>query len=142
MTVNANYCYSHGHYEIIDLPVTPLMRRFALLILLAWLPIEASAMPWLAFACEQHESGIHDQSAQHAGHAHHADGADQISSGDDDLDSVNASHTCCHHFSGVVHFTSSSSGVAVAAGIAPQSPTPLYDFIPDLPKRPPLAHLV
>jgi hypothetical protein len=142
MTVNANCCYSHRHHEIIDLRVKPLMRRFVLLMLLAWLPIQASAMPWFAFTCEQHEFGIHDQSAEHTGHAHHANGADQISSGDGDLDSANAGHTCCHHFSGVVHSMSISSGVTVAAGIAPQPPAPLYDFIPDLPKRPPLAHLV
>lgn len=142
MTVNANCCYSHCHHEITDLRVKRPMRRFVLLMLLAWLPIQASAMPWLAFTCEQHESGIHDHTAQHAGHAHHADGADQNSTGDGGSDTVNAGHTCCHLFSGVVHSMSISSGATMNAGVAPQAPVPLHDFIPDLPKRPPLAQLV
>ena len=120
-----------------------MMRRYVLLMLLAWLPIQASAMPWLAFQCEQHGSGMHyEHAAQHAGHAHHADASDHGAAVGDDPDALNDVHTCCPHFSGVVHSLPFFAGANVATDVAPHSPAHLHDFIPDLPKRPPLARLV
>ena len=119
------------------------MRRFVLLMLLAWLPLQASAMPWLAFKCDQHTSeGMHDAAAQQAGHVHHAAAGDQNAADDNDPDAVNAVHGCCHHFSGVAPTLPISSAAAIAVGVAPHLPTLPYDFIPELLKRPPLAHLV
>jgi len=118
------------------------MRRCVLLMLLAWLPIQASAMPWLAFKCEQHDAGAHEHVAQHAGHAQHANAPDFGTAVGDDPDPVNDVHTCCPHFSGVVHTLPVVAGADAGTGVAPHSPAHLHEFIPDLPKRPPLAHLV
>lgn len=111
-------------------------------MLLAWLPMQAAAMPWLAFQCDQRGSGMHHHAMQHAGHAHDSSAGDQSVADVDDPDGANAVHTCCHHFSGVAQAAPISAGVTVAESVAPHSPPLLYDFIPDLLKRPPLAHLV
>lgn len=122
--------------------VNLLIRRFILLFLLAWLPLQAAATPWLAFKCEQHESGMHGAAAQHAGHGQHADAGDQNAADDDDSDASKGVHESCHHFSGAIHAIPIFAGATVAAGVAPHSPALVFDFIPDLLKRPPLAHLV
>lgn len=118
------------------------MRRFVLLMLLAWLPIQASAMPWLAFQCDQHDSGLHSHAAQHADHSHHAAPGNHGAAEGGDSDAAMGIHSCCHHYSVVVHSLPILAGVAASAGVAPRLPAHLYEFVPDLPKRPPLAHLV
>jgi len=122
--------------------VNRLIRQLVLLLLLAWLPLQASAMPWLAFQCDKHDSGTGDHPAQHASLAHDAPSGDQNAGDGDDPGAVSDVHTCCHHFSGVVPTLRIATGAAITGGIAPHSPVLRYDFIPDLLKRPPLAHLV
>lgn len=118
-----------------------MIRRFVLLMLLAWLPVQASAMPWLAFRCEQHDSDTQGQAQvqHHAGHAQHAP-AD--AAGHDSGVAGNNVHSCCHHFSGVVHTLPVMAGVEVSEAVATSPPARLHDFIPDLLQRPPLARLV
>jgi len=118
------------------------MRRFILLTLLAWLPIQASAMPWLAFHCEQEGSGIHQHALPGASHADESSPVNHHSAGGDDPDAVSGALACCLHLSGVVHTLLVFAGVTVTAGVPPHRSTRLHDFIPDLPKRPPLARLV
>lgn len=122
------------------------MRRFILLMVLAWLPAQASAIPWLALTCEQHGAGTHQHGAQHAEHAHESNAtvaADQHAAGGEDPEGVNGAHaSCCPHFSGVVHTLPVFADGTVATGVPLHLPPRLHDFIPDLPKRPPLADLV
>ncbi len=116
-----------------------LMHRLALFALLAWLPLQASAMPWLSFKCEQHGSGMH----QHAAHGQHSDGAGDVAHGvgDDGMATADA-HDCCHHFSVAVLPMRPlyTAGLPGSAGELPQVHS--YSFFPELPKRPPLAGLV
>jgi len=119
------------------------MRRFILLMLLAWLPVQASAMPWLAVKCEQHESGTYGHAAHNGGNAHHGDPASSSGSNEDGHATADGVHTSCHHFfSGAIHGVADLTDAVVATGLVSHPPAPLYEFLPDLPKRPPLADLV
>jgi hypothetical protein len=120
-----------------------LIRRFVLLMLLAWLPIQAAAMPWLAFRCDQHDSGAQSssQSHHHVSPAHHPASGDPDTPGHDS-DAASDPHSCCHHFSGVLHTLPVMTGVAISETVVSGPPARLHDFIPDLLQRPPLAHLV
>jgi len=114
-----------------------LMRQLVLFALLAWLPLQASAMPWLAFKCEQHTSGMH----QHAAHGQHSGGTGDVADGGSDDGMAAGAYDCCHHFSAVLPIQSLYAvGFAHAASVSPQLYS--YSFFPELPKRPPLAGLV
>ena len=112
-------------------------------MLLAWLPIQASAMPWLAFRCDQHDSGMQSssQAHHHVSSAHHPGTGDADFTGHDPDDASNV-HSCCHHFSGALHALPVTTGVEISETVASVPPARLHDFIPDLLQRPPLAHLV
>jgi len=111
-------------------------------MLLPWLPVQVSAMPWLAYQCDQHHSGAQEHAAQFVGPAHHVPSGDQQSFGGEDSGSASNVHTCCHSCSGTVAGLSLASGTAVPIGIEPGPPAHSYSFFPELPKRPPLAGLV
>ncbi len=116
-----------------------LMRQLVLFALLAWLPLQASAMPWLAFKCEQHTSGMH----QHNAHGQHSGGAGDLADGvSDDGMAAGDAYDCCHHFSVAVPPIQSlyTAGFPHASGESPQVYS--YFFFPEPPKRPPLAGLI
>lgn len=120
--------------------MTRVLKKALLVLLLGWLPLQASALPLIALLCEHDSSGMHGHAAaqsqhghgEHSGHEHHGDG------GDDGSPPVQP-HSCCHNLS-------SAAVPAVTAAPAPSAsgiePTPLFhlsSFSPDQPKRPPLA---
>jgi hypothetical protein len=123
------------------------MRRLARLIafaLLAWLPLQAAALPALMTACEldpehspmhRHDEGAAGHHGDHAGHG------DEGTSGSDGHSGHSADgHGCCHHFS------TAAPALAVAFPDAARDtlaagPIPRSDFFPEQPKRPPLAAL-
>jgi hypothetical protein len=118
--------------------------RFVAFALLAWMPLQAAALPALMTACEldpahspMHQATHEHGSAGHGGHSHGDDGAH----GHDGQSGGAASvHDCCHQYS------TAAPALAVAAPdvgttvfVAP--PLRLSEFIPEQPKRPPLARL-
>ena len=120
-----------------------MIRRFVVLMLLAWLPIQASAMPLLGFRCDQHDSSKQESAVQQVGHGHHsAVAGDHDPAGGHDSDSPSNAHSCCHHFSGVVPTMPAMTGIEISGAVASSAPARLHDFIPDLLQRPPLARLV
>jgi hypothetical protein len=114
------------------------MRRLhsiVLLSLLAWLPLQAVAVPLLAGCCPETAAAVADASPCHQ---HAADGdaapADPAGAGDHD----NPGHLCCPHFSAApVH------RLAFAAEPSRFDAPPVVpaarSHIPDQPQRPPRA---
>jgi len=122
--------------------VNRLIRRIVLLVLLAWLPLQAGAMPWLAFECEQHASGMHDHAA--AGqHAQQPGDADSLGAGpSDDGSAAAAPDGSCHHFLALGLPVAALRLAGLTSWIDPTPSKQFQSFSPDLPKRPPLAALV
>ena len=110
-----------------------------MLVLLAWLPLQAGAQPLLALQCERDPAGMHG-GAVHKHHAHHGDHSGQDHQGhDDDGSSPPTPHNCCHNLSSAALRTMASASEFPAAGV---EPTPLFhpsSFFPEQPRRPPLA---
>lgn len=118
--------------------------RFIVLALLAWLPLQAAALPGLAALCELDpaHSPMHQpkHEASHGVHGHEQGGDDGAHGHDGPPGHGAASHGCCHHYS--------TAAPAIAVG-APETAhavflavaRPLRDFFPERPKRPPLAAL-
>ena len=124
------------------------LSRFVAFALLAWLPLQAAALPAFAALCELDpahspmHAALHDDGA--AGHEEHADhdhGADDGAHSHDGTPGHGGSgHGCCHHFSTaapalVVGAPELAHAVFLTAVIA------VRDFFPEQPKRPPLAAL-
>lgn len=124
------------------------MRRLSRLLafaLLAWLPLQAAALPALVLACELDpahspmHAGMHDADAP----GHHAHGGDDGAHGHDHDGTPGHGgygHGCCHHYSSaasalVVGAPEPAHAVFLTAAIA------VHDFFPEQPKRPPLASL-
>lgn len=122
----------------------PAMRRLSRLIafaLLAWLPLQAAALPALAALCELDpaRSPMHhaQDDAHHADHAHEH-GENGGAHGGGAPGHGGSGHGCCHHFS--------TAAPALAVGASERAPATfvtvsihLHDFFPEQPKRPPLA---
>jgi hypothetical protein len=75
-------------------------RKFVILALLAWLPLQAAALPALAFLCEVDPGAMHGHAAAHSHHGDHQHG-----DGGHDTAAVTTaplvtgrSARCCHHF--------------------------------------------
>jgi hypothetical protein len=118
-------------------------RRFLTVLLLAWLPLQASALPMLALHCE----------AGHEGHAlavpaHHADldhevgmgGEDhetRVQDGHDDTDTVHQ-HFCCHHFA-ALPVTEPRPQAHAALAPTERLALTLFSFFPEPKRRPPRA---
>ncbi|MCL4798882.1 MAG: hypothetical protein KJ025_04800 [Burkholderiales bacterium] len=117
------------------------MRRFVLLMLLAWLPIQAAAMPWLAFKCEQHEAVVHVH-ASAGGLGHHASGAGDTSQNGAEGGTISGVHTCCHHFPGAAAGLPQPAAAELAFGVEPRPLAHAFSFFPEPLKRPPLGALV
>jgi hypothetical protein len=123
------------------------LTRFIAFALLAWLPLQAAALPGLITVCEldpahspmhraMHDDGL---AADHA-HGDHEHGDDGASGHDGHSGGSPGGHGCCH-----VYTTAAAAPVlhapdAVAAALATASPH-LAEFIPEQPHRPPLARL-
>ena len=130
-------------------------RKFVILALLAWLPLQAAALPALAFLCEVDPGAMHGHAAAHSHHGDHQHGdgghdtgGDHSAGGhhngghDGDGSSPAGPHGCCHHFFSVALPSLSTAAATPVSGV---DPTPLFHpdfFIPEQPQRPPLARLV
>jgi hypothetical protein len=129
------------------------LRHLVVFFLLAWLPVQAVALPALAARCEaEHGAAAHALGAstagarQHShlgGHSSHFDAmsADGLASPAHDPggDGGSAgSHFCCHHFSAVP-----VTDLALAADAGPVQATrpvvALFSYFPELQRRPPRA---
>jgi hypothetical protein len=129
--------------------VKRLLRKALVVFLLAWLPLQAGALPALVLDCELDPEGSAMHQAMHGGaqhdHGHDtaADG-DQAPAHDHDGDAGHDafSHGCCHNLSSgaaaAAPIVSLPAGAIVPAALAIHP----YRFFPELLKRPPLADLV
>lgn len=124
-------------------------RKFVILALLAWLPLQAAALPALAFLCELDPGAMHGHGAAHSHHSdhQHGDGGHDTSghhngSHDGDGSSSAGPHGCRHHFFSAALPSLSTAATTPVSGV---DPTPLFHpdfFIPEQPQPPPLARLV
>ena len=118
-------------------------RKFVILALLAWLPLQAAALPALAFLCEVDPGAMHGHAAAHSHHGDHPHGDGHRGDGHDgDNSSPSGPHGCCHHFFSAALLSFQTVTAMPASGI---DPTPLFHpdfFIPEQPQPPPLARLV
>jgi len=116
-------------------------HKFVILALLAWLPLQAAALPALALLCEVDPGAMHGHSAAHAHHGDHEHG-DGGQEHDDEGSSSAGPHTCCHHFFSAALLSLPTVTATPVSGV---DPTPLFHpdfFIPEQPQPPPLARLV
>ena len=112
-------------------------RKFVILALLAWLPLQAAALPALALLCEIDPGAAHS----HHGDHQHGDGHDG-GGHDGDGSSSAGPHGCCYHFFSAALPSFSTVTAMPVSGV---DPTPLFHpdfFIPEQPQPPPLARLV
>jgi hypothetical protein len=117
-------------------------QRCVAVLLLAWLPVQAAALPALVLLCEQEQTSAESHGVVVAAHGHH-DGAGhhQHVDGDDEGGSAPHDHGngCCHHlFSAALPV---SLDAPRESGL-PLDLTPLSSlssFFPEQPQRPPLA---
>jgi hypothetical protein len=117
--------------------VIRILKKTLLILLLGWLPLQASALPVLALLCEQDPSEMHG-GAVHGHHAHHGEQSEHDHEGGDDGSST-PSGSCCHNLSSAALLASSVKPDVPPAGA---EPTPLFhpsSFLPDQPLQPPLA---
>jgi len=115
------------------------LRKLVILVLLAWLPLQAAALPALAFLCEVDPGAVHGHAGAHSHHADHEHGDDGH---DHEGTSPPGPHGCCHHFYSAALPSVSTAAVRPASGV---DPTPFFHpdfFIPEQPQPPPLARLV
>src|SRR5262245_24044265 len=113
-------------------------RKVVTLALLAWLPLQAAALPALGFLCEVDPGAVHGHAGTHSHHADHEHGGD--GHGDEDS-SPPGPHCCCHHFYSAALLSLSTAAVIRASGV---DPTPFFHpdfFTPEQPQPPPLARL-
>lgn len=123
------------------------MRRLLRLIalaLLAWMPLQAAALPALMTACELDpaDSPMHQSAHEHgsAGHGGHSLGGDGGHDGDGQPGGAPGVHDCCHQFSTAAPaLVVAPPDVGATVVVAP--PLRLSEFFPEQPKRPPLARL-
>jgi hypothetical protein len=109
-------------------------RSWVTLFLLAWLPLQAAAVPLLAGCCADARDA-----AMAAVHCHEHAAADPAEAPAHDGDhGGNPGHLCCPHFSAAALFRFAFD----AAPVLLDAPTPLVadrSHIPEQPQRPPRA---
>lgn len=110
-------------------------RRWMILFLLAWLPLQASAVPLLAACCADGQEAA--TAAAHC-HEHAVADADEAPThdGHEGEHGGNPGHLCCPHLSAV---NTRAFGVAASRGVF-EPPAPLlrvHSFFPEQPQRPP-----
>ncbi len=113
-------------------------RKLVILGMLAWLPLQAAALPALALLCEVDPGAMHGAAAAHSHHGDHQHGD---GGHDHDGSSPAGPHGCCHHFFSAALPSFATVAQAPASGV---EPTPLFHpdfFIPEQPQPPPLARL-
>jgi len=120
--------------------MTRILERVVLVFLLGWLPLQASALPLIALLCEQGPGGMHGHAAAHSHHGHgEQSGHDHHGDGGDDGSPPVPPHSCCHNLTSAAVPGVVADQAGPADGIAPTRLPHLYSFVPDQPKRPPLA---
>jgi hypothetical protein len=117
--------------------MTRLLKKGFLVFLLAWLPLQASALPLLALLCDQDPSGMHGHAVATGHHGHAEPGHDHH--GDDDSSSPAPSHSCCNNLTSAAVPAIAAGTTEPAEGIAPTPLPHLYRFVPEQPQPPPLA---
>jgi hypothetical protein len=126
------------------------LARLIALALLAWLPLQAVALPGLMTACEldpahspMHGAAHDDGAAGPAGHHAHGDpgpGDDAANDHDGHSGHASGSHGCCH----LSTTTASTLAIAFPDGARDTlaaGPLSRSDFFPEQLQRPPLAAL-
>ncbi|MGH8618635.1 MAG: hypothetical protein ACREUW_13165 [Burkholderiales bacterium] len=128
------------------------MRRYTRVVaclLLAWLPLQAVALPVLALKCHAGDAGpavMHAPAASmdaaahdgHNAHEHHAAAGDDSAPGTTDDDGGLAGHLCCTHFTAVTATVFAAAKAPSAHAMA----TPLaraVSHLPEPPQQPPRA---
>ena len=118
--------------------------RTIALVMLAWLPLQAAALPVLALKCHAGSAGpaaAGDHAANAAMHDHtaHAQQAavDAGASGAPD-DGGPAGHLCCTHFTAVTATVFQTVATTAAAAMATPAPR-AYSHLPEPPQQPPRA---
>jgi hypothetical protein len=117
-----------------------ILKKALLIFLLAWVPLQTSALPLVALLCGENSAGMHGQAAAHGHHGYggeHA-GHDRHGGGDDDSSPVPL-YNCCHNLTSAAVPAVTAISTAPAEDIAPMSRFHLFSFVPDQPRRPPLA---
>ena len=121
------------------------LTRTLAFALLAWLPLQAAALPGLIALCELDpaHSPMHpaiDAAAahDHGDHAHEHGGDDGAGGHDGGTGHGVGGHGCCHHYSSAAPTLAIGAPDAAHAVFVTAS-SHLHDFFPEQPKRPPLA---
>jgi len=121
--------------------------RFIASLLLAWLPLQAAALPVLALKCHAGGAGpvaVHDRvaamdAASHDGHHAHEHRA---AAGDDSAPGVindggsAGGHQCCTHFTAVTA-TALAAAKALSAHAMATPPARAVSHLPEPPQQPP-----
>jgi hypothetical protein len=117
--------------------MTRSLCTFVAWLLLAWLPLQAAALPALALLCDENPGSMHG-----AAHSHHHDDHSQHDHGDDGGGTSPPPHTCCHHFFSAALPAPLALSDEPTESLAPTALLVPHYFFPEPPKRPPLVHLV
>ncbi len=118
------------------------LHRLLIVFLLAWLPLQAVALPMLALHCESGHGGHAVAGVPHGLHAQTAgvfdhDHASPAHDGQEDAGTVHQ-HFCCHHFS-ALPVTDPAEPAAAAPALTGRFVLPLFSFFPEPQRRPPRA---
>ena len=121
--------------------VSLILKKALVVLLLGWLPLQATAFPVLTLKCGQDAGGMHGDVA-HDQHAHH--GSPSGHAGDDAQDgsSPGPLYNCCHNLPSAALPAAVVPAGRPVVGVEPTLLFHLYFFYPDQPKRPPLTGLV
>jgi hypothetical protein len=121
--------------------VTRVLQRFVAVVLLAWLPLQAAALPALAMLCEQGEIAAQGRPASDVAHDHHGIVAHPHAGGDDEVGSAGHDHGngCCHHLFSAVLPVALDAPRESGSPLDFTPPSSLFSFFPEQPQRPPLA---
>jgi len=120
----------------------PFLRRFVAVLLLAWLPVQAAALPALAMLCEQEHSVAHHDPSFGGEHAHHdAIGPHSHADGDEKHGGTTHDHAsgCCHHLYSAAPVVFLEAPNESGSNLDLTSFVSLSSFFPEQPQRPPLA---
>jgi hypothetical protein len=112
-------------------------RSWVTLFLLAWLPLQAAAVPLLAACCADGQDVAMAAAHCHQHDEHAASDTDEAPAHDGDHGG-NPGHLCCPHFSAASRYRFALE----AAPVVLDAPTPLVadrSHIPEQPQRPPRA---
>ena len=117
--------------------------RTIALVMLAWLPLQAAALPILAFKCHAGAAtgtaAMDEPAAQtlDAAHEHHAAASDTEAPGALD-DGGPAGHLCCTHFTAVTATVFQAPATTAASALATPA-SRAYSYLLEPPQQPPRA---